>query len=187
MSEGKEIITLPSNCYLMTSAILGNDNTKGPVCFSDFEVKVWRLDGAAKRYHISISQMEPACPPLLPGWLDSHRCSQVRISCTLTGKWDLPSWVTPMDDRWLLCCLFLSEMVYDGSGSSYNFQDSQGSPNIVIQAAATAWKGETVLLARLSAIHTKRLLTHAGVGFGWHSFLWVVYVPVTNPSCKRSQ
>lgn len=57
VSEGKEIILL-SNYYLMTSTILGNDNTKGLVCFSDFEVKVLRFDGAAKRYHISISQIE---------------------------------------------------------------------------------------------------------------------------------
>lgn len=40
------------------------------------------------------------------------------------------------------------------------------SPNIVIQAPATAGEGETLLLARPSAIHTERLITHAGVGDG---------------------
>lgn len=70
MSEGKEIIILPSNCYLMTSAALGDENGKEPVCFSDFDVQALWLARAVKRDGIRASGRAPAWP--LPALLLLH-------------------------------------------------------------------------------------------------------------------
>lgn len=65
----------------MTSAALGDENGKEPVCFSDFDVQALWLARAVKRDGIGASGRAPAWPlPALllppPGWGGSNRRSQ---------------------------------------------------------------------------------------------------------------
>lgn len=105
MSERKEIITLPSNCSLMTPAALGGDNGKGPVCFSDSDVKALCLAVAVKRDFICASQRAPGwlLPALFLHLADLTATGAPRSQLSLVGALiarfrRLPK--TPKDGRW---------------------------------------------------------------------------------------
>lgn len=163
MSEGKEIITLPSNCYLMTSAALGGDNGKGPVCFSDSGVKALCLAAAVKRAFICASQR--AAVWLLPS-LFLHLAdltatgaprSRVSLAGALIGKRDLADFqrLQRMEggcdaiSSSVKCSIKIKKLL--------KLPGFTRCPHMVMQAEATS--GETLQVAELPANPTERLLT----------------------------
>lgn len=163
MSEGKEIITLPSNCYLMTSAALGDYDGKGSVCFSHSDVKALCLAAAVKRDFICASQRAPVW--LLPAFFlhladltaTGAPGSQVSLVGALIGKRDLADFqrLQTMEGG----CVAISSYV-KCSIKIRKFLKLPGltrGSHMFMQTVATS--GETLQQAELHASPTERLLT----------------------------